>query len=262
MKKSILTPLLFLMSIGLFGQEGTQLFVDSNPLLTNDEAAWLNANFATDSFDFTNKTIGILEVMPAFYGMGKFTFPMLKKRLPNMILDKIAYKVVVLDTIDKVKTKGYDAVLLIAGKSHKGKLRKLTHETIITNAINYYPQIPTDAGKDSDPLLSNANAAFFTELYKMCRPYDTLYDFSGKKVAVCYSVDIHDGIRQISIAEYVHNVRTELNESGTWWLGSLNFLTEEQKKTAGGYDVIIVHDGKKGKSLSAFINMLKAENNP
>lgn len=257
--KPLVLILSLILAISSYGQSTHGLFLDNNPKVTRAEAEWLNANFATENFDFRNKCIGFIEVTSAFYGMGKFTFPMVKKRLPNIILDKIIYKVVVLDSADKVRTKGYDAILVISGRANKGKLKRLKHEAIIYNSKNLYPQIPSDAGLDSNPTLTKANAIFFAELYRMGRPFDTIYDFTGKKLAIFNANDPYARAKRLDISEYINDVKREINETGEHWLGHIYFLNNEQKNASGGYDVIIVHQDKKGEPLSYFIEQLKSE---
>lgn len=164
--KTLISILSLIITVTCFGQTNDSLFQDNNPIITDAEAAWLNTNFNTANFDFKNKYIGLIDVVPAFYGIGKFTFSMLKKGLSNINLDEIAYKVVVLDSADKARTKGYDAILIISSKGHKGKIERLKHETIIYKSENHYTDIPSDAGLDSSPVLTKENALFLRNYTK------------------------------------------------------------------------------------------------
>lgn len=257
--KPLILILSFLTAAESFGQTTESLFANNNPKVSLAEADWLNDNFKTENFNFRGKCVGFIEVVPTFYGMGKFTFPMLKKRLPNIILDKIIYKVIILDSADKARTKGYDAIIIISGRSHKGKLKRLKHETIIYHSKNFYPQIPADAGLDSNPTLTKPNAIFFTEIYRMGRPFDTLYDFTGKKLAIFNANDPYARAKRLDISDYINDVKREIDKTGEYWLGHIYFLNNEQKNATGGYDVIIVHQDKRGEPLSYFIEELRSE---
>lgn len=93
----------------------------------------------------------------------------------------------------------------------------------------------------------------------MGRPFDTLYDLTGKKIAVFDANFPNVKPKRFSVSEYVNDVKSELNRAGEYWLGHIYFLTKEQKTESGEYDVIIVHQNKKGVDLSYFIDELKSE---
>lgn len=258
--KPIVLILSLILTISSYGQSTDGLFIDNNPKVTLPEAEWLNTNFKTENFDFRNKCVGFLNVESGgFYGIGKSAFPMQKKVLRNVNLSKISYRVMVLDAAEKKWTRGYDALILVASKKIDGKLSRVKWEQAMMFGKNRYPQIPADAGQDSNPNLSAANAIFFNELCKAELDPDTSVDFTGKKVAIFSVLCGTYSIEKISISEYVRIIKAQVSSEGyanPWWKYVLN---EEQKQESGGYDIIIQTPCKKGVAIRTLIEHLKSE---
>ncbi len=240
-----------------FGQSTGLTPADNNPKLTPEEGAWLNSNIKTDSFNFDGKTVGFTQLLSGgFYGIGKFTLPLTKKMLFRINLSKSLYTLYILNAAEKKITNGYDAILVIALKKIKGKMKRLKREDVINETFNRYPQIPADAGTDNNSLLSSSNAGFFNELYKHSNHFTIPFDFSGKKIAIFNTYCSINKLDRVSIPEYVARVRKQLDESGVGYTEFTHILTEEQKKASGGYDVIIQYRCKMDRAINTLIKYL------
>jgi len=258
--KPLVLILSLILSISSYRQSTDGLFIDNNPNVTPAEAEWLNTNFRTENFDFRDKCVGFLYVESGgFYGIGKYTHSMQKKDLRSVNLSKISYRVMVLDAAEKKWTRGYDVLILIASNKIDGKLSRVKWEQAMMFGINRYPQIPADAGQDSNSNLSTDNAIFFNEVYKAELDPDTSIDFTGKKVAI---FDINCGtneIKRVNISDYVNSIKAQLASEAYSNPGWKYVLNEEQKQESGGYDVIIQTPCKKGVAIRTLIEHLKSE---
>jgi hypothetical protein len=242
-----------------FGQVIDISPVDNNPGLTMEESAWLNKNIKPDNFNFDGKYIGFVELMSGgYWGIGKWTFPLTKKTFFRTGLNDRLYQLYILNAEEKKQSNGLDAVLVVASKKIKGKMRRLQRAAAIEFARNRFPQIPADAGVDNGPLLNKANAEFFNELYKYDSHFTSPFDFSGKKVAIFQQNYSQRPIKveQRSISEYLDRVKKQLDESGFCQTEFTYRLTEQQKKESGGYDVIILYRDKMGVPLDLLVKKL------
>jgi len=260
--RSLFFAFLLLIVSGLSVAQGLDsLVVDNNPRLTAEQSNWLNTKLKPMNFNFDNKFIGYVQLLSgAFYGIGKLTLPLTKKDFFKINMDKCIYSLYVLDSGQKRKTNGYDAIIVVASKKIKGKMRRLEREHVIAETWNRYPQIPADAGIDNNPVLNKPNAHFFNEIYKYDNRLMTSYDFTGKKIAIFDTQCSFDKIQQKSIPEYVSRIKRQLDEWGYCMTEFTYILTEEQKKESGGYDVIIQYRCKMDVPLSALIKQLKKDN--
>lgn len=240
------------------GQTTDSYFNDNNPKLTIAESQWLSDNFKIETYDFKNKYIGFVELLSGgFYGIGKFTLPLKKKTLTQLDLSKYNYKLIELDSTEKTMTRGYDALLVLVLKKNKGKLARLNKENLIAESKNRYPQIPTDAGIDNTEKLNNSNAIFFYEIYKADLYPKTDFDFNGKKIAIINTHCQYDKLEIVKISEYVDRIKNQLDQYGFSMTDFTYYLSAEQKKESGGYDVIIQYQCKKDLPLTDLIKFLK-----
>ena len=240
------------------GQSSNGYFNDNSPKLTNTESQWLNNNFKIDSYDFTNKYIGFVELLSGgFYGIGKFTLPLKKKNLTKLDLSKYNYKLIDLDSTEKQITRGYDALLVLVLKKNKGKSERLNKEKLISESKNRYPQIPTDAGIDNNETLNYPNAIFLNEIYKADLYPKTDFDFNGKKVAIINTHCQYDKLEKVKLNEYVDRIKYQLDQYGFSMTDFTYYLSAVQKQESGGYDVIIQYQCKKDLSLTDLIKFLK-----
>lgn len=240
------------------GQTTNVFFNDNNPKLTIAESQWLTKNFKIESYDFTNKYIGFVELLSGgFYGIGKFTLPLKKKILTQFDLSKYNYKLIVLDSTEKQITRGYDALIVLVLKKNKRKLERLNKEKLISESKNRYPQIPIDAGIDSNEKLNYSNAIFFNEIYKADLYPKTDFDFAGKKVAILNSYCQYNKLEKVKLSEYVDRIKSQLDQYGFSMTEVTYYLSAEQKQECGGYDVIIQYRCKKDIPLTDLIKFLK-----
>ena len=247
-----------LLIVTSLGQSLDTIFADNNPKLTSIESIWLNNKFSTGNFDFNNKYVGFVELLSGgFYGIGKFTLPIKKKNLSQFDSNKFLHKLIILDTAQKVATRGYDALLLFVNKKNKGKLKRLNIEKLISETKNRYPQIPQDAGIDTSSTLNISNATFFNEIYKADLYPNTTFDFNGKKVAIFNSHCQYDKIERVSIMQYVNRIKSQLDTYGLSMTEFTYYLTDEQKRESGGYDVIIQYRCKKDLPLNYLLKQLQ-----
>lgn len=232
--------------------------LDNNPKLTTAESDWLNGHINRGEFDFQGKYVAFSQLLTGgFYGIGKFMLPYHKKSIFNDKIGGAFYQLYILTDEEKRRTNGYDAILVFGDKKHKGKMRRLTREAVIADNYNTYPQIPAGAGKDDNPVLSEANAAFFNEIYKGHTIVANGFDFSGKKVAIFNTHCSTNKIEQQTIPAYVERVKQSLNEYGHHWVEFTYLLDESQKRESGGYDVIIQYRCKMDLPLALLIKKLR-----
>ncbi|HMK24523.1 MAG TPA: hypothetical protein VK483_00735 [Chitinophagaceae bacterium] len=242
-----------------FGQNIDPVSIDNNPKLSIEESAWLNKHIQSDNFNFDNKYLGFTELLSGgFYGIGKFTLPLTKKNFFNVNIEKFIYQLYVLSPDEKKQTNGFDAILVITNK--KGKMKRLKRESVIAESHNRFPQIPADAGVDNNPILNKSNAEFFNEIYKYDINYQVSFDFSGKKLAI-FDTDCNTKIEQKTISEYVARMKEQLDKYGSCHPPFPHFLTEQQKKETGGYDIIILSFCKMGIPIDNVIKKLSNNSN-
>lgn len=259
------TPLflLVLFSNTLFAQNIDTSKTDNNPRLTTKESDWLNQNIKAGDFNFTGKTIGFAELTSGgFYGIGKFSYRLTKKEFFQRNLSVRLHQLYVLTNEEKTKTNGYDAILVIADRNIKGKMKRMKRERVIEYSYNSFPLIPADAGLDNDPLLNKANSGFFNEIYKYDNYFKTPFDFTGKKVAIFQTDCDPKKIKQRSISEYVERIKQQVDEYGFCRTEFTYLLNEQQKKESGGYDVIIQYRCKIDLPLSFLVAALNKSYSP
>jgi hypothetical protein len=252
-----------LYSVPVFSQSMDSIKLDYNPRLTKAKSEWLNQHIThRGAFDFTGKNVAFAELLTGgFYGIGKFTLSLHQKHIFIPEIRESFYKLFVLTDEEKQQTKGLDAIFVLGNRKHKGKMRRLKSKSLIKYFSNNYPQIPDDAGKDDNPELSTANAAFFNEIYRNSPVYlPKSFDFAGKKLAIFSGESHAEKTKRVQISEYVQRLRTTLDESGYFWLEFIHILTPEQKIESGGYDVIISYRNKMGAPLQGLIDKLRKEN--
>jgi len=256
MDRKFIIATMFLLVIALtsFGQ----YFSDNNPKLTEQESQWLNEHLKTENFDFKNKYIGFVELLSGgFYGIGKFTLPLQKKKLTQLELNNLQHKLIILDTAQKAMTRGFDALLVFVLKKNNGKLTRLNIEKLISVSKNRYPQIPPNAGLDTSSTLNEANAIFLNELYKADLYPKTDFNFKGKKVAILNTHCQYDKGEIVNIADYLKRVISQLDLYGFSMTDFTYYLDAEQKTQSGGYDVIIQYQCKKDLPVLDLIKLLK-----
>ena len=262
MRFTLTVSSILLISIPSIAQNLNTYFADNNPKITDNESIWLNANFQAEQFDFKDKYIGFIDLSIGLYGIGTFIFDYHKHKLTELNIDKTIYQLIILDSSEKTATNGYDAILVLAKKGIRGKLRRLKRSRVISQTKKKYPQIPWDAGLDSNSTLNSSNATFFNELYKTdtySNIYkDSLIDFTGKKVAI-YNTNCgygEDKIERITIPHYIARVRKRLYTWGFAHTDMTYILTKEQKEQTGGYDIIITYSCKREPSIHYILKQL------
>lgn len=257
MKPYITLFLLVLCGNTLFAQNIDTPKTDNNPRLTTEESDWLNQHIKSSEFNFTGKTIGFAELTSGgFYGIGKFSYKLTKKEFFQRKLTDRIHQLYILTDEEKKKTNGYDAILVIADKNIKGKMRRMKRERVLEYSYNAFPQIPADAGLDNNPLLNKANSDFFNEVYKYDNYFKEPFDFTGKKVAIFQTHCDPKKIEQQSISEYVKRIKQQVDEEGFCRTEFTYLLNEQQKKESGGYDVIIQYRCKMDLPLGFLIAAL------
>ena len=94
-------------------------------------------------------------------------------------------------------------------------MKRIKRDRLVAGYDNSYPQIPREAGKDNDPVLSQANATFLNEIYRyrdtnLPKPFD----FTGKKLAIFSASDDPGKVERRSIAEYTEKMQAALDVYG------------------------------------------------
>lgn len=258
MKQFVFIIAILFSFLSIYAQDTAGLFKDNNPKLTAVESQWLNSNLNIDGYNFAGKYIGFFEMTSGgFYGIGKDVWTLHKKNLKQLDLNKYNYELVRLDSTQKRASRGYDALLVFANKRISGKLSRLNKEKLIAQAMNRYPQIPIDAGIDTNEKLNDANAIFFNEIYKADLYPKTDFDFRGKKVVIIDSDCGTKSLKKVTVKEYVDYIKTQLDLRGYSMTEDTHYLSTEQKDKSGGYDVIISYRCKKGLPLAYLIEFLQ-----
>lgn len=232
---------------------------DRNPLLTSSESAYLNSTISGDSFDFNGKRVGYVAVLPGgLYGIG--TFIMANDKRFTLPLEKKGYRyeLLILDTAERRKSLGFDAVVVKSRANHQGKRRRTTRNIILNHCRNQWIEIPENAGLDSGSALNEADVRFFNALYSRPWNYYRPGDFTEKKVAMLREVFYPEyKVVRVSIPEYVRQVRHSQEAGAAYVTYVPHHLTPAQKTEAGGYDMILQHPAKKGLSVDALIAAVK-----
>lgn len=256
MLKNSLSFLILLLSYSAFSQSGKP-FDNNDPKLNAAEAQWLNEHAATPGFDFQNKKIDFIHVEPGYWGIGKDYFHYSKKKLFPANATGYLYKVIVLDSSERVTTKGYDALLIFSLKRHQRKFKNSNKAEALEFSRNRYPQIPEDAGTDNNSRLSAANAEFFNQVFAN-KNYLEPFDFRDKKVLLI-ETDYFGGMPKfISIKHYVQQVKNELYRLPVFHGGDVYVLNEAQRQQSGGYDVVVnILNTKKGIDLNYLLQFLE-----
>ncbi|MGN6291600.1 MAG: hypothetical protein ACTHMV_02560 [Chitinophagaceae bacterium] len=96
-------------------------------------------NIQPGSFDFTGKVIGFAELTSGgFYGIGKFSYPLTKKEFFRSGPSGRLHQLYILTDEEKRKTNGYDAILVVANKNIKGKMKRMKREIVIVYSYNAF----------------------------------------------------------------------------------------------------------------------------
>lgn len=235
--------------------------MDSNPRLNEAESAYLQGLFPSAVFSFHDKHVGFkfLDVdttnnTASLYHVTKYHY---FTRYDNG-QHAYAWRLYMLNSAERRKTNGYEAVVLFTEKRFEKKLEKVTGSNIIRYFHLSYPEIPDDAGSDNNPVLNKANAAFFRALYRGAVPAG--FDFEEKKIAI---LDTHDDPahpQPVSIGAYVARVRESLLLHEQYYGDVFYLLDAAQKKQSGGYDIIIQPGTKKDVSPDELVRFLGATN--
>ncbi len=258
MKQFVFIIAILFSFLSIYAQDTAGLFEDNNPKLTTAESQWLNSNLNIDDYSFEDKYIDFVQMLSGpYWGIGKFTLPLLKKNILKLDLNRYSFKLVRLDSTQKKASRGYDALLVFANKRISGKLSRLNKEKLITQANNRYPQIPVEAGIDTNEKLNDANAIFFNEIYKVDPYPKTDFDFRGKKVAILDSDCSTESLKKVKIPDYVLKVRAQLDKWGLSVTEDTYYLSDEEKEKSGGYDVIISYTCKRDFPLAYLIEFLQ-----
>ena len=258
MRIHLMIALLFFMviSITLHAQNSTDnLFVNDNPILTKEESQLLDEKFKDANYSFKGKCIGFVELVSSgFCGLRYNTWNIRKKDVPGYILNNNTTKLIVMDSFQKIENLGYDALVVFVSSKNKRKLKQLNIPKLIAQIKNRDPQIPANAGLDTNSNLNEVNAIFFNEVLKDDFRKKRDFDFRGKKIAIFNS---YEKYKRVSIPEYVSRIRSQVDTYGFNLLDFIYYLNEEQKKETGGYDVIIQYHSKKDLPVESLIGLLK-----
>lgn len=256
MKTIYIISLAFLFPIISFGQTGTKLGIDCNPKLNSEEIHFFKKAFGTDTFCFENKNIGFA-TNDGFkiWGFDNSFMPISKKTYFNLFRkdtkQNLKSKLVVLDSIQKQKTKGFDAIILAFDKKYQKKAEESKFKRIITvfgyRELNY-PNNLNLVGNDTSSVLSQQDASFLNQLFNRSRE---LFDFNGKRIAV-----IRTQTKSIiSKSEFIDKVKKHLDSDFLYPYDFLYILNDKERKDSGGYDAIIIYDCLKcsGKDAVAIL---------
>jgi hypothetical protein len=252
MKKFALLILFWFVLSHFNAQTNHSVAVDCNPKLNEQEISYLNGVFASNNYDFKNKTIGFAAHhvkricgIPTIDLSG--SWPINKKEyftaLAQDSCKKTVSKLLVLNDDQKKESGGFDAIVLIVQKKKEKKIdaKKIDR---ITEVFGYrtlnYPDNLHLVGNDNLAELTNEDVILFNRIY-----HDRGFDFKGKKIAFMNPhLDGRESIR--TKKEFIEKIKKHL-ESDFLYPASeeLEILSDEEKKESGGYDAIIIYQTKR-----------------
>ena len=236
----LITLLLPLVS---FEQAETKIGIDCNPKLNPEEIQFLKTILKADTFDFKNRNIGFA-TNGGFniWGFDNSFLPISKKEYFKLIRNdtnlELKSKLVVLDSIQQQKTKGFEAIIFAFHKKYQAKAERSSFKRIITvfgyRGLNY-PDNLNLVGNDNSPVLSEQDAVFFNQIFKQSRG---VFGFNEKKIAI-----INTQARSIlPKSEFIDKVKKHLEQDFLYPFDFLYILNDKEKKDSGGYDAVIIYD--------------------
>jgi hypothetical protein len=246
-----------------FAQCSELVGADCNPLLNDQEIAIINKATGNTGYDLHGRKVAFIEDDGSAFFM-RFPYPFNHcKRTFFRDLNEYSYRNInsktaalfVLTPEQKKVEGGYDAVVLTIEPRRLKKvtpkiLDKMTRD-LWRNGLNF-PSNFYEAGKDSNVVLSDANARFLTDFFQYS---DSTYNFHGRKVGFLNGIngDV------INPATYINGVKIRfVNDHyvAPWYVVK---MTDEEKLRSGGYDAVVLTPCKMCISKEIIISNLAAQ---
>lgn len=232
MRQIIIIALTVLNFTVTYCQVKGNIFVDFNPKISNIEADFLNSKFEKQrgDFDFKDTKIGFVFIENMFLTN--------KNQFYTWIIEQKTdrdFKLHILPDSIKLKTGGYDALILIYNNSRKNS--KINQEKLYKAFSTREKSIPNNLyllGNDTNPILTDLEAAFFN--YKFSDKKKG-FDFKGKKIGFCIG---NNGARIWSKKDYFNNFKDRVSHNYSGSQDELLVLNEKQTNESGGYDAVLV----------------------
>jgi len=234
--------------------------------LNEQEIGFLKNMFATNNYDFKNKTIGFaahhVKKICRIETIGlSGSWPIDKKQyFAALVQDscrKTVSKLLVLDDDQKKESKGFDAIVLLIPRKKEKKItdRSIDHwsEVFGYRTLNY-PDNLNLVGNDNIAELTDEDVILFNRIY-----HDRGFDFKGKKIAFMNPhLDGRESIR--TKKEFIEKIKKHLENDFLYPASEeLEILSEEEKKESGVYDVMIIYQTKRSYK-DQLIQILKESN--
>lgn len=235
MKQCILI-LIFNLTIGFTFCQDLDKGIDNNPILNKAESDYLNAFLKNQrlDFDFNKKKAAFISLDLGINLRSKNDYFKYYYKI-NEIPDKRGIKMIVLDSIQRQETNGYDVLVLM--DTHKKEINeKLIGKIIgkLSDCENIKPIYLYELGLDVNPVLTKSESEYFNITFKDRKAN---YDFTNLKIGFFYG---NNGAKNQTKKEYFDLVKNRLGNCESASMDYLIKLTEEEKLESGGYDLIIV----------------------
>lgn len=238
---------LLLLPVLLVAQAESEMDTDCNPKLKPEEMAFLRNKIDFGSFDFSNKNIGFAYTGNSFklLGLANSFLPITKKEyfriINNDAKSRLINKFIILDSSQKMASKGFDALILVCDKRYEKRAGQMNNNRIVTvfgyRELNYPDNIDF-VGKDSNAELSLQDAIFFNRIFQWERKS---FDFTGKKIAYIQTTESDERNKIKTKRTYIDRIKNHLEEDFLFPYDNLYLLNETEKAESGGYDAVIMY---------------------
>ncbi len=151
---------------------------------------------------------------------------------------RLKIKLVILDSVQKQKTKGFDAIILTFNKKYEKKAEESKSRRIITvfgyRELNY-PDNLYFVGNDTSSVLTPQDASFLNQIFKHSKG---AFDFSGKNIAIVRT----QTNSVVTKSEFINKVKKHLEGDFLYPYDFLYILNDKEKNESGGFDAVIIYD--------------------
>jgi len=234
--KQFILILLFNLTIGFAFCQDLEKGIDNNPVLNKFESDYLNFFLKNQrqDFDFSEKKTAFISLDLGINLRSKNDyFKYYCKK--NETADSRDIKMIVIDSIQRQETNGYDVLVLM--DTQKKELSDKRISKIIKKLLECENEKPSnlyELGLDENPFLTKSESDYFNIKFNSFKPK---YDFTNFKVGFFYG---NNGTKIQTKKEYFDSVKNRLGNCYSASYDYLVKLTKEEKVESGGYDIIIV----------------------
>lgn len=234
--KQFILILIFNLTIGFTFCQDLDKGINNNPILNIAESDYLNSilkNHRQD-FDFSDMKTAFVSFDLEIRLRSKndfFKYYCKKYETAN----SWDIKMIVLDSIQRQETNGYDVLILLDTQNKEISDRRISKITKkLLKCESGKPSNLYELGLDANPFLTKSESDYFNNKFNSFKPK---YDFTNSKVGFFFG---NNGAKIQTKKDYFDSVKNRLGNCYSASYDYLVKLTEEDKVDSGGYDVIIV----------------------